>query len=175
MRKTIAFAALLAYFMPSPTLGDTVPPGMGTGCALPGVVPLARKIFGPYAVVYHTSGSNGAAQSATGKIRVLAKGTVSCMFFRTAPPPSEVLFVIVNAFTNSNDAATAFSNGMQVSKVFRHVGPVQFAEVPGRVLAYRGDEVVEVRWATATGASNTAIAPAKLEPIASVLLNGSQH
>ena len=168
-------AVLAAFFLFAATVSptgiaaqDDHPPD--PGCALPKINEMVRAVFGPYAAAYHTSGSNPGAQSANGKVRIFAKGTVSCMFFRSAPPPSEALFVIDYSYWNADDAATAFKNGTASAKSVHEDGKIQFADSPGVTLAYYGTSMAEVRWATAKGATNNSISGATLEPIAKQVL-----
>jgi hypothetical protein len=141
------------------------------GCALLKINEMVRSVFGPFAVAYHTSGLNPGAQSANGKVRVFAKGTISCMFFRSAPPPSEALFTILYSYANADDAATAFKNGAASAKSVHQDAKVQFADSPGTTFAYDNDRLIaEVRWATAKGPTNSNVSGASLEPIARQLL-----
>ena len=128
---------------------------------------MVRSVFGPYAAAYHTGGSTPGAQSANGKVRIFQRGSVSCMFFRSAPPPGEALFVILNSYANADDAAKAFRSGTASAKTVHQDGNVQFADAPGKTLAFDNDRLVaEVRWATAKGATNNSVEGATLEPIA---------
>ena len=148
---------------------DDHPPA--PGCALPKINEMVRSVFGPYAAAYHAGGLNPGAQSADGKVRVFEKGMVSCMFFRSAPPPSEALFVILNSYANANDAAKAFKNGTALAKAVHQDGKVQFADSPGKTLAYDNHRLLaEVRWATAKGPTNNSVSGATLEPIAGQVL-----
>jgi len=132
---------------------------------------MVRSVFGPYAAAYHTGGSTPGAQSANGKVRIFQRGSVSCMFFRSAPPPSEALFVILNSYANADDAAKAFRSGTASAKTVHQDGNVQFADAPGKTLAFDNDRLVaEVRWATAKGATNNSVEGATLEPIARQVL-----
>jgi hypothetical protein len=141
------------------------------GCALPKINEMVRSVFGPFAAAYHTGGSTPGAQSANGKVRIFRKGTVSCMFFRSAPPPSEALFTILNSYANPDDAAKAFKNVTASAKNVHQDGKVQFADSPGKTMAFDGDRLLaEVRWATAKGATNISVSAATLEPIARQLL-----
>ena len=96
---------------------------------------------------------------------------MSCMFFRTAPPPSEALFVILNSYANPDDAARAFKNGAASAKTVHQDGQVQDADAPGKPLAFDNHGLLaEVRWATAKGATNTSVSGETLEPIARQVL-----
>ena len=64
------------------------------------------------------------------------------MFFRSAPPPSEALFVIVNSYANAEDAAKAFKKGGASAKTVHRDGKVQFADRPGKTLAYDNDRLL---------------------------------
>jgi hypothetical protein len=171
MRGVLVAAFLLATGVSASDVAaqDDHPPA--TGCTLPKINDMVRSVFGPYAAVYHTGGSNPGAQSADGKVRVFEKGTVSCMFFRSAPPPSEALFVILNSYASADDATKAFKNGTASAKAVHQDGKVQFDDSPGRTVAYDGDKLLaEVRWATAKGPTNTSVSGATLEPIARQVL-----
>ena len=172
MRVALAAVFLFAAAI-SPTgvaaQDDDHPPA--AGCALPNINEMVRSVFGSYAAAYHTGGSTPGAQSANGKVRIFQRGSVSCMFFRSAPPPSEALFVILNSYANADDAAKAFKNGTASAKSVHQDGNVQFADSPGKTLAFDNDRLVaEVRWATAKGATNNSVAGATLEPIARQVL-----
>jgi hypothetical protein len=169
MRVVLAAFFLFAAAV-SPTgvsAQDDHPPA--PGCALIKINDMVRSIFGSYAAAYHTSGSNPGAQSANGKVRIFEKDVVSCMFFRSAPPPSEALFVILYSYANADDAAKAFKNGTASAK-FHQDEKIQFADSPGKTLAYYDTLLAEVRWATAKGATNDSVSGATLEPIAKQVL-----
>lgn len=167
MRAALAavFLFAAAVLPPGAAAQDDHPPA--SGCALPKINDMARAVFGAYAAVYHTGGSTPGAQSSDGKVRIFTQGMVSCMFFRTAPPPSEALFVILHSYANSSDAAKAFAAGNRLGTSAHTTGAVQFIDSPGKTLAYDNDRLLaEVRWASRDGSSNKNIPGTRLEAIA---------
>lgn len=173
MRSVFAavLVAVASVLMISLAAQEDHPPA--SGCALPKINEMARSVFGPYAAVYHTGGLVPGDQSANGKVRIFAQGVVSCMFFRSAPPPrSEALFAILHSYENPEDAATAFKHGMNpaMAKTVHQDGKVEFANSPGKAVAHYDTLLAEVRWATSQGRDNTSVSGATLEPIARQLL-----
>ena len=166
----VAFFLVAAAISPTGVAAqDDHPPA--TGCTLPRINEMVSSIFGHYAAVYHASGSNPGAQSKNGMVRIFAASSVSCMFFRSAPP-SEALFVILRSYANTSDASKAFHNDTLSAKAVHQDGKLQFADSPGKVLAYDNETLLsEVRWASAQGPTNNSVPGEKLEPIARQALN----
>lgn len=72
MRSAVAGVVVIvvSLLMTGVAAQEDHPPA--SGCALPRINEMLRSVFGSYAAVYHTSGSDPGAQSRNGKVRVLA-------------------------------------------------------------------------------------------------------
>lgn len=147
-----ALTAVLPLSAYSPANADQAgAPGMGPGCPLPRITPLAQKIFGSYETVFHVSGSGG------------IEGAYICRFNRA----SGMLYVALHI----TERAPKVFEESQGSMSVRQSGSATLGEQTGHVIGYRRDKMIDVRWIVLpSGASNPAVPGQKLEPIAMALL-----
>ncbi len=135
----------------------------GSGCGLSAVTTAATKAFGAALFVDHFSGSGSGSTVSGGTFRA---GGVICRFRR----PSDMLYVSMIV----TDKAEKIFEDSRGSMTVKHNGSATLAESPGHVIGYSGDALIDVRWELLpSGASNSSVSGATLEPVAMALICGN--